>query len=116
MMSPVICRFDDCSESIVQRVVLATVDQMCGEADVSVDFLTAIEYPLEESISAVAPFGITEIRVSLDERRLVVSITATDPMPSAGPPLGDSNDVITSFFEIHTSEQTNVVKLSGPLE
>lgn len=110
------CSFEDCSASIIERVVIATVDQLCAHTDIAIDLLDALEYPLGESVMAASAYGISRIAVQIVEGRLDVELHLQTTVPDARAALGDSVDVVTSFFDVHLLDGSAGLLLTGSVE
>ena len=109
------CSFDGCDASIVDRVVLALVDQMCAEVDIDIALLDALEFPLGECLVALHEFDVRSVTVRLDGQILHTEIELAHPLPDGGLQLGESTDVVESFFEVRPSSDTASVSLVGRL-
>lgn len=109
------CSFDGCSTSIIERVVMAAVDQLCAHADISVELLDALEFPLGEALGAVAEFGVVRVGIEVDAGRLAVTIELRTMSHDPSAVLGDAAGVVSSFFEVRPLTGSTGLSLSGEL-
>lgn len=109
------CSFEDCSSSMIARVVTALVDQLCADADIDIALLDALDYPLGETLSALHRFGVAgaTVTVSLDE--LYVEIELSNAVSDAVEFLGTVDAVVGSFFDVMTADEAARVTLVGNL-
>ena len=107
------CKFNRCSESIVGRVVMALVDQLCADADIDIALLDALEYPLGESVAALHRFEIRSATVHVESDELTVDIELAEPVPAVEVLLGDAGVVVESFFEVRRTADALGVALIG---
>ena len=110
------CTFSGCTESIIHRTVLATVDQLSAHADVSIALLEALDFPLEEILTAVVPFGIERVEMTVAEHRLSIAISLDAPIEAFDRPLGGSSGVVASFFDVRVSDDARELTLVGDLD
>lgn len=103
--------------SLVVRAVVAAIDQLCAQAEVDIALLESLELPIGETVVALvhrpivaAGVGVADGRLAID---LEVASTASEPWPDGF--LGESGDLVASFFDITTSSAPPVLRLSGAL-
>ncbi len=109
------CRFDRCSESIISRVVLALVDQLCADADIDITLLDALDYPLGETLAALHEFDVLGVTVGVSGGELHVDIELSRAVSNPFDLLGDATASVASFFDIRSSADSSIVALVGDL-
>lgn len=109
------CSFDGCSESIISRVVLALVDQLCADADVDIALLDALEFPLGETLSALHGYGVVAVDVRIAANDLQVEIQLATAVPEPDAMLGDAAEAVRSFFDVRAAHDASHVSIVGTL-
>lgn len=109
------CGFQDCDPSIASRVLLATVDQLCAVADVGMDVLESLEFPLREVFEALGSYSLSDATVSVDRDELQVQLHLGTSVADVSNLLGDCEDVVTSFFDVDIAADAHMVTLTGSL-
>ena len=109
------CDFRNCDTSIVGRVLVATVDQLCADGDVAIDVLESIEFPLLEMVDALHEHVVSSVVVTFDGDRLGIRCRVDRPVVDAVDLLGASDDVIGSFFDVAVPDDPYTVVLTGSL-
>lgn len=98
---------------------MAVVDQLSLRCDANIAILDALDFPLGESIEAFHHYGIESAHVRFDGSDLVVALSLSSRVADPIDLLGDSADVVSSFFAVgvadNTSDATTVV-LTGSLQ
>lgn len=100
---------------MIERVVMAAVEQLCAHADVTVELLDALEYPLGETLSAVAELGVAGVDVEVDDGRLILAIRLRTILHEPLTALGESADLVTAFFEVGALDGSAGLSLAGTL-
>ena len=109
------CSFESCEPSIVERVVVAAVDQLCAQSDIDIALLEALEHPLGESLAALSAFEITRVDIEVDAMVLRVTVHVESDVPEPGVALGDAAVDVESFFEVRSIDDGRGLTLSGSL-
>lgn len=114
-MGAALCSFESCEASVIEQVVLATVDQLCAQHDVDIALLDALEYPLGEGIAALAPFGIARVGVDIDGSDLRIVVALDSEVTNLISALGDEADIVLCFFDRSRLHGTRELALVGRL-
>ncbi|MEP1125760.1 MAG: hypothetical protein ABJH68_17915 [Ilumatobacter sp.] len=109
------CAFEACPASMIERVVVAAVEQLCAHDDVTVELLEALEFPLGEALVAAAGLGITKVDLDVSAGRLHVEVHLLVPPESPSVVLGDAADVVSAFFDVAALTESSGLSLTGPL-
>lgn len=110
------CDFDACGTSMVFRVVMAVVDQLCADADTDLQILEALDVPLEDALDALAPRGIEFAAVALNDDVLVIDVglSVGDHLMDTSL-FGESSEMVESFFDVRGSDAPPRVRLTAML-
>lgn len=100
---------------MVERVVVAAVEQLCGHDDITVELLDALEFPLAEALGAVADLGVTQVELDVAAGRLHVAIHLHTQPPSPSAVFGDAAGVVSAFFDVAALTGSTGLSLTGPL-
>ena len=109
------CTFESCEPSVVERVVGAAVDQLCAENDIDIALLDALEHPLGESLSALAPFGIARVDIEVTSSTLRLDVHLESDIADPVASLGDTAEVVLSFFDLKPLDRSREISLLGSL-
>jgi len=110
------CDFDRCDSSMIFRVLLAVVDQLCADIDTDLAMLESLDVPLAEAIDALHPRGVEEASVSASVERIVIDLRLRDGVGFLDTaPFGDAGEIVESFFDIDVFEVPPSVRLTAML-
>lgn len=107
--------FRGCDSATVVRSVVAATDHLCALEDITLSLLEAIEIPVGESLVALDRRCVEAAEVSVSDGRLRLVVRVRhDGADSLIDLLGDSSDVVTSFFDVSQLSDREF-ELSGSL-
>lgn len=108
------CDFDACDTSMMLRVVMAVVDQLCADADTDLQMLESLDVPLEDAIDALSSRQIESATVALRDGSLVIEFglrTGDHLMDTSL--FGESSELVESFFDVRGSDDPPRVRLTA---
>ncbi|MGA9277028.1 hypothetical protein [Ilumatobacter sp.] len=117
VMEDVRCDFDGCDSSMIFRVLLAVVDQLCADGDVDLAALESLDIPLEDCIDALHHRGVQAAVVTSRGNLLVIELRLETGAGLAddGASLGDVSEIVESFFDVTISKDPASVRLAARL-